>query len=224
MSRILLVDDERDILDLIRIHLERDGHEILTAQDGIEGLRVAIAQQPDVIILDLMLPKLDGISVFKRLRTEIRTAEIPVIMLTAKAQQADRLNGLELGADDYLSKPFSPRELLLRINALLRRVKKINVTSETSVGDYTLDRKNLALLVGVERFDLTATEFKLVSALMENPGMVHDRYDLLQRIWGYRDDSATRTLDTHVKRLREKLASHSERIVTARGQGYAWQP
>jgi two-component system phosphate regulon response regulator PhoB len=224
MSRILLVDDERDILDLIRIHLERDGHEILTAQDGIEGLRVAIAQQPDVIILDLMLPKLDGISVFKRLRTESRTTEIPVIMLTAKAQQADRLNGLELGADDYLSKPFSPRELLLRINALLRRVKKINVTSETSVGDYTLDRKNLALLVGVERFDLTATEFKLVSALMENPGMVHDRYDLLQRIWGYRDDSATRTLDTHVKRLREKLASHSERIVTARGQGYAWQP
>jgi two-component system phosphate regulon response regulator PhoB len=185
---------------------------------------VAIAQQPDVIILDLMLPKLDGISVFKRLRTESRTTEIPVIMLTAKAQQADRLNGLELGADDYLSKPFSPRELLLRINALLRRVKKINVTSETSVGDYTLDRKNLALLVGVERFDLTATEFKLVSALMENPGMVHDRYDLLQRIWGYRDDSATRTLDTHVKRLREKLASHSERIVTARGQGYAWQP
>ena len=223
MSRILLVDDERDILDLIRFHLEREGHEILTAEDGLEALRVSIAEQPDVIVLDLMLPKLDGLSLFKRLRTETRTAEIPVIMLTAKAQQSDRLSGLELGADDYLTKPFSPRELLLRINALMRRVKRVTVTSETSVGDYTLDRKNLALLVGIDRFDLTATEFKLLSTLMENPGMVHDRHDLLQRIWGYRDDSATRTLDTHVKRLREKLVGHADRIVTARGQGYAWQ-
>lgn len=223
MSKILIVDDERDILDLIRMHLENEGHEVVQAVNGLEALQLAISSLPDLIVLDWMLPGLDGISVFKRLRTESRTRDIPVILLTAKAQQADRLTGLELGADDYLTKPFSPRELLLRVNAVLRRVKKVATTSETKVGDYTLDRKNLALLVGTERFDLTSIEFKLLAAFMENPDVTHERGELLQGVWGYQDDTATRTLDTHVKRLREKLGSHGDRIVTVRGQGYGWK-
>lgn len=223
MSKILIVDDERDILELIRMHLEHDGHEVVEAANGIDALKQAIAQTPDLIVLDWMLPGLDGLSVFKRLRTESRTRDIPIIMLTAKAQQADRLTGLELGADDYLTKPFSPRELLLRVNAVLRRVKKVTTSSETKVGDYTLDRKNLVLLFGTERFDLTSIEFKLLAALLENPDVVHERGELLQGVWGYQDDTATRTLDTHVKRLREKLGPHGDRIVTVRGQGYGWK-
>lgn len=223
MSKILIVDDERDILELIRMHLEHEGHEVVDAVNGIEALKQAISHTPDLIVLDWMLPGLDGLSVFKRLRTESRTRDIPIIMLTAKAQQADRLTGLELGADDYLTKPFSPRELLLRVNAILRRVKKVTTSSETKVGDYTLDRKNLVLLVGTERFDLTSIEFKLLAALMENPDVTHERGELLQGVWGYQDDTATRTLDTHVKRLREKLGAHGDRIVTVRGQGYGWR-
>ncbi len=223
MSKILLVDDERDIIELIRLHLEQDGHEVMTASNGLEGVAIAIAERPDLIVLDLMMPQLGGLGAFKRLRTESRTSDIPVIMLTARAQQADRLTGLELGADDYLTKPFSPRELLLRANAVLRRVKKVAASSETRVGDYTLDRNNLALLIGTERFDLTSIEFKLLVAFMENPDMVHDRRTLLQQVWGYQDDTHTRTLDTHVKRLREKLGAHGDRIVTSRGRGYGWK-
>ncbi len=223
MSKVLIVDDERDILDLLRMHLEHEGHEVAEAANGIDALKQAISAIPDLIVLDWMLPGLDGLSVFKRLRTDSRTRDIPVILLTAKAQQADRLTGLELGADDYLTKPFSPRELLLRVNAVLRRVKKVTTTSETKVGDYTLDRKNLALLVGTERFDLTSIEFKLLAAFMENPDVTHERGELLQGVWGYQDDTATRTLDTHIKRLREKLGSHGDRIVTVRGQGYGWR-
>jgi len=223
MSKVLIVDDERDILDLLRMHLEHEGHEVTEASNGIDALKQAIASLPDLIVLDWMLPGLDGLNVFKRLRTDSRTRDIPVVMLTAKAQQADRLTGLELGADDYLTKPFSPRELLLRVNAVLRRVKKVTTTSETKVGDYTLDRKNLVLLVGTERFDLTSIEFKLLAAFMENPDVTHERGELLQGVWGYQDDTATRTLDTHIKRLREKLGSHGDRIVTVRGQGYGWK-
>jgi two-component system, OmpR family, phosphate regulon response regulator PhoB len=223
MSKILIVDDERDILDLIRMHLEHDGHVVVEAANGIDALKTAISESPDLIVLDWMLPGLDGLSAFKRLRIDSRTRDIPVILLTAKAQQADRLTGLELGADDYLTKPFSPRELLLRANAVLRRVKKVTTTSETKVGDYTLDRKNLVLLIGTERYDLTSIEFKLLAVLMENPDVTHERGELLQGVWGYQDDTATRTLDTHVKRLREKLGPHGERIVTVRGQGYGWK-
>jgi two-component system, OmpR family, phosphate regulon response regulator PhoB len=223
MSKILIVDDERDILDLIRMHLEHDGHVVVEAANGIDALKTAISESPDLIVLDWMLPGLDGLSAFKRLRIDSRTRDIPVILLTAKAQQADRLTGLELGADDYLTKPFSPRELLLRVNAVLRRVKKVTTTSETKVGDYTLDRKNLVLLIGTERYDLTSIEFKLLAVLMENPDVTHERGELLQGVWGYQDDTATRTLDTHVKRLREKLGPHGERIVTVRGQGYGWK-
>lgn len=223
MSKVLIVDDERDILDLLRMHLEHEGHEVAEAANGIDALKQAISGIPDLIVLDWMLPGLDGLNVFKRLRTDSRTRDIPVILLTAKAQQADRLTGLELGADDYLTKPFSPRELLLRVNAVLRRVKKVTTSSETKVGDYTLDRKNLALLVGAERYDLTSIEFKLLAAFMENPDVIHERGELLQGVWGYQDDTATRTLDTHIKRLREKLGSHGDRIVTVRGQGYGWK-
>jgi two-component system, OmpR family, phosphate regulon response regulator PhoB len=223
MSRILLVDDEPDITDLITVHLERDGHEILACASGLDVMDLALAQQPDLIVLDLMLPGLDGLAVFKKLRLEGRTASIPVIMLTAKGAQSDKLKGLELGADDYMTKPFSPRELVLRISALLRRVKRVSASADLRVGECLLDRKQLALFQGTQRFDLTSLEFKLLAALMENPGQVHERGFLLQAVWGYQDDTNTRTLDTHVKRLREKLGELGHHLATARGLGYFWQ-
>jgi len=170
-----------------------------------------------------MLPGLDGIQVFKRLRADTRTSHIPVVMLTAKGQVSDKITGLELGADDYITKPFSPRELLLRISAILRRVKKVTHISEIQRGRFLIDRKNMKLFLNGKALDLTATEFKLLATLMENDATVHTRADLLREVWGYNADVATRTLDTHVKRLREKLGTAGDHIVTIRGTGFQFQ-
>jgi two-component system, OmpR family, phosphate regulon response regulator PhoB len=220
MSKILVVDDEQDILDLVALHMAREGHECVGISNGLEVFPAALKDEPDLIVLDLMLPGMDGIQVFKRLRADSRTRGIPVIMLTAKAQVTDKITGLELGADDYLTKPFSPRELLLRIQAVLRRVKKTTHVSEVRVGDFLLDRKNMKFFIAGQSVDLTATEFKLLALLMENPAAVHTRADLLREVWGYNDDVHTRTLDTHIKRLREKMGDSGKRIVTIRGTGY----
>lgn len=220
MSKILVVDDEKDIVDLLSLHLQREGHEVHSVGHGLSVVPAAISFEPDLIVLDLMLPGIDGVQVHKRLRSDTRTRHIPVIMLTAKAQTHDRIAGLESGADDYLTKPFSPRELMLRINAVLRRSKKVVTLAEHRIGPFRLDRKNMVLSVNDTAVDLTITELKLVTALMENPDVVHGRSELLNMVWGYSDDSQSRTLDTHIKRLREKLGEHGQHIQTVRGQGY----
>ena len=223
MSKILVVDDEQDIVDLVAMHLQREGHEPFTVGNGFEVVPSAVKHEPDLIVLDLMLPGIDGIQVHKRLRADSRTRHIPVIMLTAKSQMHDRIAGLESGADDYLTKPFSPRELMLRINAVLRRAKKVTTLSEERIGAFRLDRKNMALTIEGRLVDLTITELKLITVLMENADQVYTRAELLNLVWGYADDSQSRTLDTHVKRLREKLGKHGAHIGTVRGQGYYFQ-
>jgi two-component system, OmpR family, phosphate regulon response regulator PhoB len=220
MSKILVVDDEKDIVDLLTLHLQREGHEVQAVGHGLAVLPAAISFEPDLIVLDLMLPGIDGVQVHKRLRADTRTRHIPVVMLTARAQTNDRIAGLESGADDYLTKPFSPRELMLRIQAVLRRSKKVVTLAEHRIGPFRLDRKNMVLSVNEIAVDLTITELKLVTALMENPDVVHGRPELLNMVWGYSDDSQSRTLDTHIKRLREKLGAQGLHIQTVRGQGY----
>ncbi len=220
MSRILLVDDERDIIDLIALHLQREDHEVFAVGNGLRAVPAAIQHEPDLIVLDLMLPGMNGIAVFRALRAEPKTRDIPVIMLTARAMAGDRIAGLETGADDYLTKPFSPRELLLRIQAVLRRSQKVTSVNELRLGPFHLDKKNLALYLNGETIDLTLTEYKLMALFMDNPNVLHSRGELLTSVWGYNDDTNTRTLDTHIKRLREKLGALGEHIETIRGQGY----
>jgi two-component system phosphate regulon response regulator PhoB len=220
MSKILVVDDEPDISELVALHLIREGHECVCLTNGLEVFPYVSTHQPDLIVLDLMLPGQDGMSVFKRLRADSRCRTIPVIMLTARAQMADRITGLELGADDYLTKPFSPRELALRISAVLRRTQRVQSISEVKTGRFLLDRKNMKLFLDAAPVDLTTTEFKLLATLMENDKAVHTRSELLREVWGYSDEVATRTLDTHIKRLREKLGDAGRHIATVRGTGY----
>ncbi len=223
MSKILIVEDESDISELISLHLEREGHEYICIANGLQAVPAAVEHQPDLIVLDLMLPGLDGMQIFKRLRADTRTTNIPVVILTAKAQVTDKIAGLELGADDYLTKPFSPRELYLRISAILRRVKRVTHISEIHRGRFMLDRKNMKLFLDGTPLDLTTTEFKLLTTLMENDATVHTRADLLREVWGYNTDVATRTLDTHIKRLREKLGEAGSHIITIRGTGFQFQ-
>lgn len=220
MSKILVVDDEPDISDLISLHLGREGHQCICIANGLEAVEAVLKHQPEIVVLDLMLPGMDGIQIFRRLKADSRTRSVPIIMLTARSQMADRIAGLELGADDYLTKPFSPRELALRVSAILRRTQKVTHVSEIQVGDFLLDRKNMKLFLSGNAIDLTTTEFKLLAVLMENDRSVHTRADLLREVWGYNDEVATRTLDTHVKRLREKLGDAGKHIVTVRGTGY----
>jgi two-component system, OmpR family, phosphate regulon response regulator PhoB len=220
MSKILIVDDEPDISELVALHLVRDGHECVCLTNGLEVFPWVTSNQPDLIVLDLMLPGQDGLTVFKRLRADSRCRIIPVIILTARAQMSDRISGLELGADDYLTKPFSPRELALRISAVLRRTQRVQAVSEVKTGRFLLDRKNMKVFLDEAPVDLTTTEFKLLATLMENDKAVHTRSELLREVWGYSDEVATRTLDTHVKRLREKLGDAGRHIVTVRGTGY----
>jgi two-component system, OmpR family, phosphate regulon response regulator PhoB len=224
MSKILVVDDEEDIVNLITLHLEREGHEVITAGTGPLALASALEQLPDLIVLDLMLPGINGKDVCKALRADSRTRSIPIVMLTAKSQAHDRISGLEQGADDYLTKPFSPRELLLRIQAVLRRVTKVTTVSDIISGEFRLDRQLMQLFIGQQRVELTALEFKLLTVLMSNPGAIHSRTELLTAVWGYSDDTHSRTLDTHMRRLREKLGEHHRHIETVRGQGVLFRP
>jgi two-component system, OmpR family, phosphate regulon response regulator PhoB len=220
MGRILVVDDEEDIVDLIRLHLEREGMEVLSVGNGLQVVPTAVEHEPELIVLDIMLPGIDGHQVHRRLRADTRTRHIPVIMLTAKSQTHDRIAGFESGVDDYLSKPFSPRELMLRIQAVLRRAKKVTTLVEHRVGPFRLDRKNMVLTIDDKAVDLTVTELRLVTTLIENPDVIHSRQELLNVVWGHAEDSHSRTLDTHIKRLREKLGEHGIHILTVRGQGY----
>ena len=224
MHTVLVVDDETDILELVAFNLERQQYKVLTAGDGISAVKIAREKIPDLIVLDVMLPGLDGFGVYRELRADPRTSGIPVLMLTAKGEINDRIAGLELGADDYVTKPFSPRELLLRVKALLKRTRKVTVDASLKSGDFLLERNTLKLFLAGQPVDLTATEFKLLRLLVEANGEVQERDALLREVWGYSDTMLTRTLDTHVKRLREKLGRHAECIQTVRGVGYRFVP
>ena len=220
MQTILIVEDERDIADLVGFNLERSGYQVLKAHDGITGAEMAIRERPDLVILDLMLPGKDGYAVFKELRRDPRSRDIPVIMLTARAQTEDRIQGLEAGADDYLTKPFSPKELMLRVSAVLKRSDGPPGAVEVSYGPFRFDKNALKFYLQGEPVELTSTEFKLLLFLTERAGKPQDRNDLLRTVWGYSDEVHSRTLDTHMKRLRQKLGEHAAMVETVRGIGY----
>jgi len=217
---ILVIEDEEDVSDLLSYHLRKAKYRVLTAADGAEGLEVAEQEKPDAVVLDIMMPRLNGFEVAKRLRENPKTASVPLLILSAKGETESRIKGLELGADDYLPKPFSPKELLLRIQGLLRRGRTAAAGETVEAGPFVLDRNSLKVTAEGERIELTATEFKLLSLLIGKTGAIQSREDLLQEVWGYRSTVDTRTVDTHMRRLREKLGSHSSCIETVRGEGY----
>ncbi|MHC1764838.1 MAG: response regulator [Verrucomicrobiia bacterium] len=220
-AKILVVDDEPDALELIGFNLEKAGFDVITAEDGVEALRKARDLAPAAMVLDLMLPEMDGLDVCKSLRADPRTAGTAIIMLTARAAEVDRVLGLELGADDYLTKPFSPRELVLRIRKLLGRQASASAPKDVlRVGPICADLGRHEVTVSGEPLDLTATEFKLLSVLMERRGRVQSREQLLRDVWGYDNLIDTRTVDTHVRRVREKLGSAADLLDTVRGIGY----
>ena len=220
-ARILVVDDEPDAIELIRFNLKAAGHDVITAEDGEEALSKSRKFSPDLILLDVMLPEIDGLEVCKILRRDPATATLPIIMLTAKASEIDRVLGLEFGADDYVTKPFSPRELMLRIRNLLKRKESPQGDMEKiHVKELELDIPCHEARVFGKAVDLTATEFKLLQLLMERKGRVQSRDQLLQDVWGYDQAIDTRTVDTHVRRLREKLGEVGNYISTVRGVGY----
>ena len=217
---VLVVDDEPDVVDLVRYHLHRAGFDVLIALTGPSGLSKAAESRPDAIVLDIMLPQMTGIEVFKALRDSTDTAGIPILLLTAKAEPAERIAGLELGIDDYITKPFSPRELVLRVQNVLRRLRVARTSSLVTVDEFCLDKGNFEISVSGRRLQLTTTEFKLLALLVERRGRTLSRETLLQDVWGYENAIDTRTVDTHVRRLREKLGLAANRIATVRGEGY----
>lgn len=219
--KILVVDDEPDALELIEFNLKAAGYDVVTAADGTEALKKARVVAPDLILLDLMLPEVDGLEVCKIVRRDASTTGIPIIMLTAKAAEIDRILGLELGADDYMTKPFSPRELILRVKNLLRRTQSEDAkTDQFHIGELFIDVPRHLASVGGKRVDLTATEFKLLTVLAERRGRVQSREKLLADVWQYDNLIDTRTVDTHMRRLREKLGKASRYLDTVRGVGY----
>lgn len=220
-KRILVADDEPDVLNLVSLNLKTAGFNVLRAIDGIAALQQARETLPALIILDLMLPEMSGLEVCKVLKKEAATAQIPIIMLTAKAEEIDRIVGLELGADDYITKPFSPRELILRVKSVLRRVSVAGDPAEHLVlGDIRIDRSRYEVVVKGKPVEFTATEFKLLTLLIERRGRVQSRDTLLNDVWGYESVIDTRTVDTHIRRLREKLGKTADCIETIRGFGY----
>ena len=217
---VLVIEDEADVLELVRYNLNKAGFRVLVARDGKAGLEQARAAKPDVIVLDLMLPEMRGEDVCRELKSGEATATIPVIMLTAKAQPEERVAGFELGADDYVAKPFSPRELVLRVQAVLRRLRAPGLGETLALGPFELDRGTFEVRLEGEKLDLTAIEFKLVAALMEKRGAPMSRETLLRDVWGYRNPIDSRTVDTHMRRLRAKLGAHADCLETVRGEGY----
>ncbi len=219
--RILVVDDEPEAVELVEFNLKQSGYAVITAADGAEALKKARGQTPDLIVLDVMLPEMDGFEICKTLRLDPATAKIPILMLTAKAAEIDRVLGLELGADDYLTKPFSPRELLLRIKKIIARGQTgEKPRDQLRFGDLLIDiPRHIASWKG-KPIELTATEFKLLTTLAQRSGRVQSRDHLLRDVWEYDSLIDTRTVDTHMRRLREKLGAASKHLDTVRGVGY----
>jgi phosphate regulon transcriptional regulator PhoB len=222
---VLVVEDEPDIRRLVVLHLERDGFRCRTAANGLDALREAKANVPDLVVLDLMLPGLDGLEVCRRLRSDASTAGLPIIMLTAKSDEVDRVVGLEVGADDYVAKPFSPKELVARVRAVLRRSRPSQPTRVLTVGPVTLDPERHVVTLGGRALQLTPKEFDLLQALLEAAGRVLSREYLLNHVWGYAraDEIESRTVDVHVRRLRAKLGDAGSRIATIKSVGYRFE-
>ncbi len=215
---VLVVEDERNIADLLKLYLTREGFGVHTASDGVEALAAVRAHRPVAIILDVGLPKLDGTEVCKALRAEDDWT--PVLFCTARDDEIDKIVGLELGADDYITKPFSPREVVARLKAVLRRSRGVTPPEEVELGDVVLDRATHRCTVGGSEVSLTATEFDLLLHLMERPGRVFPREQLLSEVWGYSSVVTTRTVDVHIAQLRAKLGE-PDMIRTVRGVGYS---
>jgi two-component system phosphate regulon response regulator PhoB len=219
---ILIAEDETDVQALVSLHLRNAGFVPLGADNGPEAIRRAKADSPDLILLDIMMAGMNGLEVCRLLKADPATSRIPLIMLTAKAEEPDRITGLELGADDYMTKPFSPRELVLRVKSVLRRCAPAALPQgpQLTAGQVAVDRDRHLVRVSGKPVDLTATEFKLLSLLIERRGRVQSRDGLLNEVWGYESAIDTRTVDTHVRRLREKLGPGADCIETIRGFGY----
>jgi two-component system phosphate regulon response regulator PhoB len=223
--RILVVDDEPDITALVAYHLAKAGYRVSTASSGAEALRAASEERPDVVVLDLMLPGVSGYDVLTELRSREETRDVGVILLTARREETDRIRGLSLGADDYLTKPFSPQELTLRVAAVLRRLQSPAVASGNALtaGALVIDRSAHRVLLDGHEVGLTATEYKLLLTLVERRGRVQTRPQLLETVWEAQPDIQTRTVDMHVQRLRSKLGETGRLIETVRGFGYRFR-
>jgi len=223
-GRILVIDDEKDLIELIRYNLEKEGFQVSGSLDGERGLATALKECPDVVIMDLMLPGIDGLEVCRSLRSDSRTARIPIIMLTAKSAESDRILGLELGADDYVTKPFSPGELTARIKALLRRISMPQTPPETiQCGGLIIDRARREVSCEGMAISLTATEFRLLQFLAHHPGRVYSRDQLIDHALGREIAVVDRTIDVHITGLRKKLGHCGEWIETVRGFGYRFR-
>ncbi|OCL27297.1 DNA-binding response regulator [Orenia metallireducens] len=226
-NKILVVDDEENIVELVKFNLENEGYQVITAYDGEEALKKVEEGHPNLIVLDLMLPKLDGFDVCRQIRKDSKLSKIPIIMLSAKGEEIDKILGLELGADDYVTKPFSPRELLARVKAILRRAKKKGEKEEEiiALGDIKMDLTKYRVQVDGSEISLTPKEFDLLAILMTHPGQVFSRSYLLDELWGYDYHGDTRTVDVHIRRLRKKISNYSdeESILTVRGVGYKFK-
>jgi len=223
--KILVVDDERNIVDILRVNLEREGYTVIVAYDGLQALEIATSQKPDLVLLDCMLPKMDGFDVCRKLRQQMN---IPILMLTAKSEEIDKVLGLELGADDYITKPFSIREVLARVKAQLRRLTFIDNPQDIAnkviiFGDIEIDTDRYEVRVSGKVIDLTLREFELVLFLARNKGQIFSRESLLEKVWGYEYFGDVRTVDVTVRRTREKLEPDQQNyryILTKRGVGY----
>ena len=222
-SKILIVEDDPDSARLVGLYLQRDGHRVLTAEDGIEGLRMARQARPDLVVLDLMLPRLDGLEVCRTLRKE---SDMAIVMVTARVEEEDRLTGLDLGADDYVTKPFSPKELAARVRAVLRRTAREEAErgpEELAYGEINVDLRTRAVLSGSTELTLTPTEFRLLVMLIREPGRTFTRNQIIDRVFGYDFDGFDRTVDAHIANLRRKLKSNGDKapyIHTIYGVGY----
>ena len=221
-DRVLVVDDEPDVRMLLRTNLRAGGFDVLEAANGAEGLAIAKHELPTVIILDLMMPEMSGIEVCRALRKHPPTSRIPILMLTAKITEEDKVAGFEVGADDYVTKPFSPREVVLRVRAVARRKPDQGVAkpAPARAGLITMDRAEMSATIAGKKLGLTSTEFRLLELLVRRAGSIQSRDTLLSEVWGYQANLDTRTVDTHVRRLREKLGRAGRLVETVRGSGY----
>ncbi len=225
MERILIIEDEVDIAELIGFNLTRHQYDVHMAHDGLEGIKAIVKVKPHLIILDVMLPKKDGFQILKEVRNNQSFKNTPVLMLTAKAQTEDTIRGLEQGVDDYMTKPFSPKELVLRVKAILKRTQISSSSTDTlKCQPFSFNIVTLQFFANDEHIELTSTEFKLMLFLCKHANVAKDRQTLLTEVWGYHGDVNSRTLDTHMKRLRQKLGSYATHLETVRGIGYKIVP
>ena len=221
MPKVIIIEDDPDIAGLVEHYLSADGFRVHIAANGAEGLKQVKASPPDLLVLDLMLPGLDGLDICKALRAAPATAALPILVLTAKGEESDKVIGLELGADDYLTKPFSPKELVARVKSLLRRrTRQEGAPPVHTYKELRLDKERHEVTLKGKEIQLTAKEFALLQQLLEHLGRVLTRQVLLDRVWGYQADVTTRTVDVHIRRLREKIPMLSEAILTVKSLGY----